>query len=213
MAQSRTYYLHYDLLCAESKRFANSLNGNFKEAEDRIVNIEDEDPELFGYFVEYIYRDRSILSREISHYSEYITLARLYTMGERLVAEHFQAYCLWRFTESLGAHSSISEEVICDLLHLACTEIVERVREDPLRPQIFWYGGSKLATLQKSGFFRQMLLDLPDMGRHLCLWICKDQPPKAAKPSELLCQRFGPESEHTLAKVARITLDTEKECA
>ena len=212
MAQSKTYYLHSDLLLAESKRLANSLKGNFKEAESRTVDIEDEDPELFGYFVEYMYRDRSILSREIDHYSEYSTLARLYAMGERFMAPTFQAYCLWRFTQSLEARSPISEEVICDLLHLACTEITERVREDPLRSQIFWFGSSKVATLQNSGVFRQMLHDLPDLGRHLCLWVYKDQPPKAAKPSELLRQSFGPESEHTLAKVAHITLDTDKEC-
>jgi hypothetical protein len=137
VAQSRTHYLHSDLLRAESKRFANSLEGNFREAEDRNINIEDEDPELFGYFIEYIYGDRSILSREIKHYSECITLARLYTMGERLVAGAFQAYCFWRFSQSLEVRSSISEVVICDLLHLACTEITERTREDPLRSQIF----------------------------------------------------------------------------
>lgn len=128
------------------------------------------------------------------------------------MAEAIQAYCLWRFTQSLAARSTISDDVICDLLHLACTEITERVREDPLRSQIFWFGGSKVATLQKSDAFRQMLHDLPDLGRHLCLWVYKDQPLKATKPSELLCQRFGPESEHTLAKIAHITLDADKDC-
>jgi hypothetical protein len=36
---SGTYYLHSDLLRAESKRFANSLEGNFTEAEERNVNV------------------------------------------------------------------------------------------------------------------------------------------------------------------------------
>ncbi|XPS98304.1 hypothetical protein M3J09_007512 [Ascochyta lentis] len=213
VAQSRTYYLHSDLLCAESKRFANSLSGNFKEAKDRTIEIEEEDPELFGYFVEYLYRDRSILSRAINHYSEYFTLARLYAMGERLVAEAFQATCLWRFTQSLEAQSPISEEVICDLLQLACTEITERVREDPLRSQIFWFGGRKVATLQQSGGFRQMLNDLPDLGRHLCLWVNKDKPPAAGKPNKQLFERFGLESEHNLVKVADLTLNADKEGA
>lgn len=188
-----------------------SLKGDFKEAKDRTIKIEDEDPESFGFFVEYIYRDRSILSREVQHHSEYVTLARLYAMGERLMAPAFQTYCLCRFTQSLEARSSISDEGMCELVQLACTEITERVREDPLRSQIFWYGSNKITTLQKSGLFRQLLFDLPDLGRHLCLWVCKDQPPKAAKPNELLCQRFGPESEHTLAKVAAITIGADEE--
>jgi hypothetical protein len=68
--------------------------GNLKEAEDRTIKIEDEDPELFGFFVEYVYRDQSILSHDVQHHSEYITSARLYAMGERLIAPAFQAYCL-----------------------------------------------------------------------------------------------------------------------
>jgi hypothetical protein len=207
VAQSRTFHVHSGLLIAESKRYAKSLNGDFKEAGDCAIEIEDEDPELFGFFLEYIYRDRSIPSRDVQHYSEYVTLARLYAMGERLMASAFQAYCLWRFTQSLEIRSPISEDALCELLQLACIEITERVREDPLRSQIFWLGGSKIKNLQKFGTFHQLLHDLPDLGRHLCLWVHRDQPPKASKPCELLYQRFGPESEHAFAKVAATTLD------
>jgi hypothetical protein len=212
VAKSSTFYIHSELLLAESERYAKSLKGDFKEAQDCTIGIEDEDPELFGFFLEYIYRDRSILSREIQHHSEYITLARLYAMGERLMAPAFQTYCLWRFTQSLETRSLISEEGLCELLQLACTEITERIREDPLRSQIFWYGGSKIATLQKFGTFRQLLHDLPDLGRHLCLWVYRDQPQKAPKLCELLCQRFGPKNEYTFAKVAGITVDANEKC-
>lgn len=51
-----------------------------------------------------------------------------------------------------------------------------------------------------------MLCELPDLGRHLCLWVYKDRPPRVLKPSELLYQSFGPESEHTIASVADVTL-------
>jgi hypothetical protein len=54
--------------------------------------------------------------------------------------------------------------------------------------------------------FRQLLHELPDLGRHLCLWVHRDQPPKASKPCELLCQKFGPESEHVFDEIAAITL-------
>lgn len=130
MAKSRTFSVHSDLLTAESERFTNSLPGGFKEAKDRTLDIEDEDPELFGFLVEYIYRNQSILSKEIEHYSDYITLARLYAMGERLMAPNFQSICLWRFTRSLDTRTSISDEGVCELLQVACTEITERTRED-----------------------------------------------------------------------------------
>ncbi|KAH8726043.1 hypothetical protein GQ44DRAFT_706317 [Phaeosphaeriaceae sp. PMI808] len=94
VANSKTFYLHSDLLATESERSSNSLTGRFKEAEEKTIEIEDKDPNLFGFFVEYLYRDRSILSREVQHYSEYVTLARLYAMGERLIAPKFQSYSL-----------------------------------------------------------------------------------------------------------------------
>ncbi|KAF2254525.1 hypothetical protein BU26DRAFT_514416 [Trematosphaeria pertusa] len=143
VAKSKTFYLHSDLLTAESQRFSNSLTGKFMEAEASAIEIEDEDPDLFGFFVEYLYRDRSVLSREVQHYSEYVTLARLYAMGERLMAPKLQTYSLWRFAQSLASNTFISEESICELLRIACTEITERASEDPMRAQIFWYRGDK----------------------------------------------------------------------
>ncbi|KAF1994758.1 hypothetical protein P154DRAFT_567153 [Amniculicola lignicola CBS 123094] len=196
VAKSRIFYLHSDLLTAESERFSNSLTGQFKEAEEKAIDIEDEDPELFGFFVEYLYRDRSILSRDVQHYSEYVTLARLYAMGERLMAPKFKAYSLWRFTQSLRGNASISDENICELLRIACTEITERRREDPMRAQILWYGGINITKLQKLGMFRQMLCDVPDLGKHLCLWVSQSQPKLPPMPNELQYQKFEPESEY-----------------
>jgi hypothetical protein len=60
-----------------------------KEAKEYIVEKDEEDPDLFGFCVEYLYRDQLILSRKLQHYSEFVTLARLYAMGERLLALKF----------------------------------------------------------------------------------------------------------------------------
>ncbi|KAF2789769.1 hypothetical protein K505DRAFT_365307 [Melanomma pulvis-pyrius CBS 109.77] len=137
VAKSRTFYLHSNLLTAESERFSKSLSGKFKEAEENAIHLEDEDPNLFGFFVEYLYRNRPC---EVKHNSAYVTLARLYALGERIMAPNFQSHCLWRFTQSLGTNSDISGESICELLRIACTEITERPKEDPMRVHIFWYG-------------------------------------------------------------------------
>ncbi|CAN9091834.1 unnamed protein product [Alternaria alternata] len=182
VAKSRAFYLHFDLLISESDSFSNSLTGRFKEAEEKAIELVDEDPELFGFFVEYLYRDRSILSREIQHYSEYVTLARLYAMGERLMAPKFKAYSFWRFAESLRSDTFISDESVCELLRIACTEIAERVREDPMRAHIFWC---------------------------LCLWIDKDRPTKADMPNELRYEKFAPESEYPLQGASEATSKAE----
>jgi hypothetical protein len=201
--KSKIFNLHYDLLVAESEMLSRSLKGNFKEASDNAIKIEEEDPELFGFFVEYMYRDCSILSRELSHYSEYVILARLYAMGERLMALRFKSQCLWRFTQSLGTNTAISDESICELLHIACTQITQRGNEDPMRLQIFWYAGIKIKNIQKFDMYRQLLRDEPEVGRQMCLWVDKPQPPKAAQPIELEHKRFEPESEYSLTKTSQ----------
>ncbi|EUC33757.1 hypothetical protein COCCADRAFT_36419 [Bipolaris zeicola 26-R-13] len=203
VARSRTFYLHFDLLVAESDMFSNSLTGGFKEAEEKAIELEDEDPEIFGFFVEYLYRNQSILSRDVAHYSEYVTLARLYAMGERLMAPKFQAYTLWRFAQPLDTRTTISDESICELLRIACEEIMERVGEDPLRSHIFWYAGNQIAGLQKSGMFRRLLCDTPDLGRHICLWLGQSQPKKPDMPNELRHQKFEPESEYPLQQYSK----------
>jgi hypothetical protein len=129
VGKSRKFFLHSDLLAIESEVFLKSLGGNFKEGSENTIEKADEDPDLFGFFVEYLYCDRSILSRQVEHHSELVTLARLYTMGERIMAPKFQTYVLWRFCESFSTRLVISDEYICDLLQIACTEITERVRE------------------------------------------------------------------------------------
>jgi hypothetical protein len=200
IASSRTYYLHSALLITESERFSKDLSGSFREAEEKSLIIEHEDPEMFGFFVEYLYRDRSVLSKQVSHYSQYVTLARLYAMGERLMATKLQAYCMWRFSESLSAQTSIPDEIICDLLQIACCEITERAEDDALRSQILWYGANKLVNLQKLDMFREILLDIPDLGQQLCEWVSQSQPPKPVKPTDLLYKKFKPESEYALQK-------------
>jgi hypothetical protein len=196
VAGSKTFYIHSSLLTAESEREFKSLTGDFKEAKEKAVDLSDEDEALFGFFVEYLYRNRSILSRHIQHYSEYVTLARLYALGERLMAAKFKACALWRFAMSLSNNTSISDEGVCELLRIACTEITERTSEDPMRAHIFWYAGTKIATLQQSPMFRHLLLETPDVGSHLCLWVNQSRPAVPSMPNELQSKQFAPESEY-----------------
>ena len=191
----RTFLLHSGLLSGESEKLYNSLKGDFMEAENWKIDLPDEDPELFGYFIEYLYRDCSLLSRNVANYSEYITIARLYALGERLGAVKFQSIALRRFIASLNSSSQIPELSICDLLEIACTTITARVTEDPMRAQIFWYASSRISQLQKFDTFRQMLKELSELGACLCMWLNQQQPTKPAESSQT---RFEPESEYSL---------------
>ncbi|CAI6273943.1 unnamed protein product [Periconia digitata] len=200
VGKSRTFYLHKDIITAESEVFLKALTEPFKEANEHAVKLDDENPELFRYFVKYLYRDRSILSRRIAHYSELATLARLYAMGERLMAYKFQSCVLPRFTEAVNYSTQVSEEVICDMLQTACTKMTKRMEEDLMRSLIFWYAAYRISNLQQSRIFQQMLNEIPELGKQICLWMAKAQPVELPVPSHNRDQasnpKFAPESEY-----------------
>lgn len=134
----------------------------------------------------------------------YVTLARLYAMGERLVASTFQSYTLWRFSHSLGTNTpNLRGESTCDLLGIACMEITERAREDPMRSLVCGYAASRIESLHKCNTFRQLLCDIPEPGKQWCLWMSQDRPEIPAMPSKLQRQ-FAPESKFDLQRVSEV---------
>ena len=62
VGNSKIFLLQSAFLIAELDLFSKALHGEFKEATKRRIELENEDPELFGHFVEYLYRDCFILS-------------------------------------------------------------------------------------------------------------------------------------------------------
>ena len=186
--------LHSALLVRESDRLAQDIKGGFVEESRERIQLDEEDPEMFGYFVEYLYRSEWLAEEDVQRDSDYVVLARLYALGERLQARQLQLATLRKFTSSFGAGKSLPDQCICDLLDVACTELPDRPGEDPLRAQIFWYAASQLGRLQGYDYFLRLLETNGDLGRHLCVWAGDTPKSQPAKPSEKLPSRFEPES-------------------
>lgn len=47
----KTFFIHSELLAKGSDRLAASVNGNFREKDTRTIELVEEDPELFKYFL------------------------------------------------------------------------------------------------------------------------------------------------------------------
>lgn len=192
----KTFYIHSALLLHESDRLAKCVGGGFKEEMDKTVALEEEDPELFGYFVEYLYRDGWVAEQAVKRDSDYPVLARLYALGERLQAKDFQRAALRPFIISSLPHVSfkMSDHCICELLEIACGELPERVEEDPLRAHIFWYAASRLRELQGYDYFLQLLDTYKELGKALCLRAGNGSGAQPRQTSEPLPRRFKAES-------------------
>jgi len=192
---SKTFLLHSELLAYESDRLAKDVNGGFNEQSSRKILLHEEDSGLFGYFVEYLYRSKWLAHKQVEHDSDYIILARLYALGERLQAHQFQLATLQKFSSSLNSQRSLlSDQGVCDLLDVACAELPERINEDPLRAQIFWYATSQLTRLQKYDYFLRLLRIHEDLGKYLCIRAGNSSVSQPTRPSEPLPERFRPES-------------------
>lgn len=167
--EPKTFYVHELLLCHESTRFLEQLNGHSNRSVTRSILYCDEDAELFSHFVEYLYRDGWVCSPGVKDSSEYVTLARLYAFGKRLGAEKFQQAVLWKFSSQFSCTVDISENEIFHLLIIVCNELLGRIPEDPLRALVFWYASTRLEKLRRHELFEYLLSDFPDLARKLCL--------------------------------------------
>ena len=143
----RLFCFRSELLASESDRLAKDVNGGFDEQSSRRILLHKEDSELFGYFVEYLYRSEWLTDKYVKRDSDYIILARLYALEERLPAHQFQLATLRKFMSSLSSQTLLPDQDVCDLLEVACAELPKRINEDSLRVHIFWYATSQLTRL------------------------------------------------------------------
>lgn len=192
----RTFRLHSALLAKESQRLSASINNDSKEAAERTIDLDEEDLELFGYFVSYLYTSigrwcslpegsgPAVSSRcnncgysgyitrtggsVTKHSADYTILARLYTLGDRMSAYTFQQTVLADFMSTFNSSLSLPDHDICNHLEIATTELPDQTREDPLSIQIFWYAACRLESLRNFQRFWTMLDSLSDMSKHLC---------------------------------------------
>ena len=193
---AKTFQLHSDLLAHESDCLAKDVKGGFLEEQSKTIILHEEDPELFGYFVEYLYRSESfvsIIGKNRQNNSDYVILARLYALGDRLQAQRFQHAVLCKFTSFFTSNTNLLDQGICDLLEIVCEQLPEKSNEDPLRAQVFWYAACRLKNLQKYNYFRELLERQPDLGRFLCTRAGNSTASQPSKPSGPLLQRFEPE--------------------
>ncbi|MCJ1308981.1 hypothetical protein MMC25_002636 [Agyrium rufum] len=193
---ARTYLLHSALLARESDTFAIDVYGDFMEKDEQSIKLLDEDPALFGFFVEFMYQNAWV-KEDVKRAKEFCVLARLYCLAERLQAQNFQQAALHKFTKSFGGNNSgprLNEKPICELLDIVCSELPERTNGDPLRDQVFWLAAREVESLRQHEYFKELLSKHVDLGRYLILRADNSRFRQPNKPSYRMPTRLEPES-------------------
>jgi hypothetical protein len=202
------FNLHKSLVCKESLLLSKTFDGAFKEAVEQECTLSEEDPRLFGYFVEYLYREgwlhdhgtnanlnNNSFNNTNFRNTDLLVLVRLYTMGDRLIAKGVQDASLRKLAAELARTQDLPEQDICDLLETACTELPDcTVGEDPLQAQVLWYAAARMLKLQKLNRFPKLLRDHPQLAVRLCMRAGNAASAQPAIPGLLDDRRFKPES-------------------
>ena len=193
---SKTFLIHSALLRYESDRLAKDIDGGFKEEKSSMIVLNEEDPGLFSYFVEYLYENGSawVNKSEIQRPEDYVIAARLYALGERLQAKNFQHAVFEKFMKDFNAQTHIGDQGICDLLDVVCTELPERVQEDQLRAQVFWYAAGRLDSLKNYDYFVKLLETHGELGKEMCLRASPSVDIQPEYHSQPLVSKFIPAS-------------------
>ncbi|KAK8197017.1 uncharacterized protein BKA78DRAFT_70600 [Phyllosticta capitalensis] len=172
-APKETFLIHKSLLCMESEKYRALLQGtgDWKEKSENKITIVDEDPKLFRSYAKYLYYDDWTYQNDDEE-SCIVHLARLYCLGDRLVAKRFQESILWRFDLELNYAfvENVSDDDLCGILEVAFSELPERPDVDPLQRKVARLGASRLFDLQKYPRFKDELSkDVPEITRRMCL--------------------------------------------
>jgi hypothetical protein len=94
-----SFLVHKDLIVSRSKFFAKALNGPWREAEDKVVNLPEDDAETFALYLSLLYfgamfipgpeakaqgtEDPRAKSRRVAE-QEYISLSKLYVLCDKV---------------------------------------------------------------------------------------------------------------------------------
>jgi hypothetical protein len=92
-----TYYLHPAALKAKSGFFRGCLSGSFKESMDNIISMDDINPRIFAFFVQWLFVgnvwDVDTVQKDHASQTE-VDMIDAWYLADRLLAEEFQNYCM-----------------------------------------------------------------------------------------------------------------------
>ena len=82
--------IHKNLLCHHSSYFKAALEGGFEESKTGVIDLRDEDVEVFSVFNEWLYSGDVTYEHYEAHHGMWSALLKLYVFAEKRVVPEFQ---------------------------------------------------------------------------------------------------------------------------
>lgn len=103
------YLVHEDILCATSDFFKNAMKGQWKESTEKLINLPNEESEIFAIYVHWIY-SRTLPTRvdepAAAGNEEYLKLAKAYGLADRLQDQLFKNAVIDAFLDKTSTVAS-----------------------------------------------------------------------------------------------------------
>ena len=104
------YSIHKGLLCSRSDYFKAALTGNFSEAADQVVTLDDEDPEIFRTFNAWLYTDVLVEDTD-PEMQQWSLLFKIYVFAEKRIVPLLQNAAIDEIIRAHAKHSIPTEEI------------------------------------------------------------------------------------------------------
>ncbi|KAJ4291018.1 hypothetical protein N0V90_010214 [Kalmusia sp. IMI 367209] len=81
------FVVHEELICESSEFFRKAMSGSWKESEDRVISLREDDPEIFGVYLQAVYKFKNghiVIDNWDNHYSM-VVWAQVFVLAEKLM--------------------------------------------------------------------------------------------------------------------------------
>ncbi|KAF2704179.1 hypothetical protein K504DRAFT_159633 [Pleomassaria siparia CBS 279.74] len=84
--EQKNFTVHENIICARSSFFRTCMNGDWKEFEDRVVKLPEDNPEAVELYIQSLYTGNISQTEEISSSSHfYVTLGDAYVLADKFM--------------------------------------------------------------------------------------------------------------------------------
>lgn len=126
--KEQVFLVDKDIICTRSGFFAKALKGGWKEADEGLVRLPEDDPQIFKLYLNLVYFGSiPAKARDVKEISdEDMELFKLYILSERLQDTHSQN------TIIEAVHASLHETRFNDLYYLPSIPNIEHIYSETL---------------------------------------------------------------------------------
>ncbi|KAI9738795.1 MAG: hypothetical protein M1834_008302 [Cirrosporium novae-zelandiae] len=156
--ESIPFWVHKEIICSQSPFFHVAFNGSFKEAIDQAIKLPEDSPEVFEYFMQWLYTGSLAHEAVDSDKPAFHILIRLYILADKLSIPQLKIDLVSKFIDTAEQKNCVPN---ADDTHIVYEELRESSPMRLLVLDLFMYKKTeKLIETDEDSWHERFLRDL-----------------------------------------------------